>query len=265
MDSIAKFKENAKKQWSTFAALEMFTGTAAPPLVRFARISPGSEVLDVGCGTGVVALTAARMGARTTGVDLTVELLERARENAVIMGLESTFVEGDVEALPFPDGTFDVVVSQFGHIFAPRPELATAEMLRVLKPGGVIALSTWPPELYTGRFLALVGRYAPAPAPPEFAPPRWGDPAYVRERLGASVRDLAFDRGEMRIPVLSVQHALLFNEQGVGPFAQVARALEVDDPKRLLELRRELEALIALYFEDNQLRQSYLLSRAIKV
>ena len=163
MDPIAQFKEGAKQGWSIFAPLEMITGSVAPRLVKYAGVERGREVLDVGCGTGVVALTAARSGAKLTGVDLTPELLARARENGAIMGLDVAWQEGDAEALPFADAKFDIVVSQFGHMFAPRPEIATKEMLRVLKPGGTIAFSTWPPELFVGQSFVLVSRYAPPP------------------------------------------------------------------------------------------------------
>jgi len=265
MDPIAQFKEQAKQGWSTFAAFEMVTGTTAPRLVRHARIARGQRVLDVGCGTGVVALTAARLGAKVTGVDLTPQLIAHARENAALMKLDVTFTDGDAEALPFPDGSFDVVVSQFGHIFAPRPERATAELLRVLRPGGTIAFSTWPPELYVGRFLALAGKYAPMPPPPEVAPPQlWGDPNVVRERLGDAVKDLVFDRDEMRIQILSPAHMAALSEQQLGPMMRLVKALE-GTPDKLAALRRELEELLALYFEDNTLRQGYLVARAIKI
>jgi SAM-dependent methyltransferase len=99
--------------------------------------------------------------------------------------------------LPFEDGAFDVVLSQFGHMFAPRPELAVSEMLRVLKVGGTIAFSTWPPDLLMGRIFSLRARYMPPP-PPGVAPPvQWGDQGVIRERLGNGVRDLVFDKGTM--------------------------------------------------------------------
>src|SRR5918992_856141 len=98
MDSIAEFKKNAKQTWSTFATLEMLTASCAPRLVGVAGITRDARVLDVGCGTGVVALTAARLGAKVTGIDLTPELVARARENASIVKLEAVFDEGDVEA-----------------------------------------------------------------------------------------------------------------------------------------------------------------------
>ena len=147
MDPIAKMKAAAREGWSTFAPFETATGTVAPALVKFAGIRPGSRVLDVGCGTGVVAVTAARAGAEVTGLDLTPALLARAAENAALTDVEIEFREGDVEDLSFDDASFDFVVSQFGHMFGPRPDITIGQMLRVLKPGGVIAVSTWPPEL----------------------------------------------------------------------------------------------------------------------
>ncbi|MGH8398864.1 MAG: class I SAM-dependent methyltransferase [Gammaproteobacteria bacterium] len=265
MDPITQFKENAKQGWSSFTPTEIATGSTAPRLVRYAGIARGMQVLDVGCGTGVVALTAARLGARVTGVDLTPKLLERAKQNAAIMNLRVEWHEGDVEALPLDDAKFDVVVSQFGHMFAPRAEVATKEMLRVLKPGGTIAFSTWPPELLVGRMFGLIGKYAPPP-PPGFSPPSlWGDPNTVRERLGNAVKNLNFDRDVMRFQMLSIQHYRLFMEASIGPIAKLVEALSTSDPARLATMRREFEELTALYFEDNHVRQDYLLTRAIKV
>src|SRR4029077_16304437 len=114
-DVISKFKEAQRQGWKHFAPLEAFTTPPAARLVKFANVRAGQDVIDVGCGTGVVAITAARIGARVRGVDLTSELLERARENARIANLKIDFREGDAEALPFNDAAFDVVISQFGH------------------------------------------------------------------------------------------------------------------------------------------------------
>src|SRR5689334_19925052 len=116
-DAIAKFKEIQRQGWKHFAPLAAMTTPAAARLVKFASVRAGQNILDVACGTGVVAITAARIGARLRGIDLTPELLERARENAKIANVEIDFREGDVEALPFSDGEFDVVLSQFGHMF----------------------------------------------------------------------------------------------------------------------------------------------------
>jgi SAM-dependent methyltransferase len=265
VDAIAQFKENAKQGWSSFTPTEMMTASVAPKLVRFAGVTRGKDVLDVGCGTGVVALTAARLGARVTGVDLTPALLERARQNASIMGLSAEWVEGDVESIPLGDSKFDVVVSQFGHMFAPRPEVAVREMLRVLKPGGTIAFSTWPPEVYVGRMFALTAKYAPPPPPGVAPPPQWGDPGIVRERLGSAVKDLHFARDVLWFQMLSPQHYRLFIEGNVGPIAKLVQGLAASDPERLAAFRREFDELTSHYFEDNHTRQDFLMSRAIKI
>jgi len=266
MDPIAQFKEQQKVAWSNFAVLESFTATAVPRLVKHARVGAGVSLLDVACGTGVVALTAARMGAKVTGIDLTPELVARAKENAALMNLEAEFLQSDVEALPLPDARFDMVVSQFGHMFAPRPEVAVKEMLRVLKPGGTIAFSTWPPELFTGRMFAIMGRYAPAPPPPGVSPPPlWGDPNVVRERLADKVKDLVFARGTVRFPALSVPHQRIFMEKNFTPAMRLFAALDASDPAKAAALRRELDDLAAEYFEDNTLVQDFLITRAVKV
>ena len=263
-DPLARFKEAQREGWAHFAPLEALTTPAAAELVRRASPRAGQRVLDVACGTGVVAVTAARLGARVSGLDLTPELLERARENARIANVDIEWHQGDVEQLPFPDRTFDMVLSQFGHIFAPRPEVAIAEMLRVLQPGGTIAFATWPPELCIGRLFALTGRYLPPP--PGVAPPHlWGDPNVVRERLGAAVKDLRFDRALMRVPALSLQHHRAATEKTAGPVLKLVELLTATDPARLETYRREFEATVADYFVDNIVRNDFLITRATKI
>src|ERR1700733_6908007 len=127
-DPFASFKEAQKAGWGHFAPLETFTTPVAARPVRHAKEREGQRVLDVGCCSGIVAITAARQGADVTGLDLTPALLERARENSRVAEVKIDWSEGDAESLPFEDGAFDVVMSQFGHIFAPRPEVAVAEM-----------------------------------------------------------------------------------------------------------------------------------------
>jgi SAM-dependent methyltransferase len=200
-----------------------------------------------------------------TGLDLTPELLELARENAQIAEVEIEFLEGDVEKLPFGDASFDVVLSQFGHIFAPRPEVAISEMLRVLKPGGTIAFSTWPPELFVGGTFALASKYLPPPPPGVGSPPQWGDPGIVRQRLGSAVKYILFDRATMFFPALSPQHRRSEAERTSGAIVRLVATLEKEDPSKLEELRREFDALAAQYFSDNLVRQDYLITRAIKV
>lgn len=107
------------------------------------------------------ALFAARTGAKVSALDLSPARIGHVRKHAALAGVEIDFREGNVEALPYADASFDGIVSQFGHMFAPRPEVAIGEMLRVLKPGSTIAFSTWPPEHFVGQMFALVGRFAP--------------------------------------------------------------------------------------------------------
>jgi SAM-dependent methyltransferase len=263
MDALAQFKELQKEGWAHFAPLEALTTPAAARLVRHARVRREQRVLDLACGTGVVALTARRLGARVVGLDLTPELLERARENSRLAGVDIEWHEGDAENLPFGDAEFDVVLSQFGHMFAPRPEVAVSEMLRVLKPHGTIAFATWPPELFVGRMFALVTRYLPPP-PDVAPPPLWGDPNVVRQRLGAAVRDLVFDRATMLVPALSPSHARVMMERTAGPVIRLVESLSTTDPDRLAAFRREYEAIAAEYLDENVVRQDYLLTRAIK-
>lgn len=264
MDSFESYKATQKRAWPGFAPLEAFTTAPAWQLVKRARIHPGDRVLDVACGTGVVSVSAARCGARVSGLDLTPELLERARENAAVSELEIEFLEGDAEALPFANEAFDVVLSQFGHMFAPRPDVAIAEMLRVLKPGGTLAFSTWPPELFTGRAMTLIAQYVPLP-PGVPSPIQWGDTHFVRERLGTAVKDVAFDRLAGFMPALSPRHHRRNQERLTPAFVRAVASLSESDPAQLEELRREYEAIVSDYWEANLVTQGYLITRAVKV
>jgi len=261
-DPFAEFKNRQREMWSTFAPTAMFTTPVAGHLVGFAQVAEGETVLDVGTGTGVVAVTAARRGARVTGLDLTPELIEAARENAGISGHgDIAWTEGDAESLPYADASFDVVLSQFGHMFAPRPEVAIAEMRRVLKPGGRIAFATWPPEHFVGRMFAFIGRNSPPPPAGASPPPQWGNPAIVTERLGQHFEAPFFGRGTMHFPALSIGHFRLFLERSVGPMRKLVEGL-AEDPQKLAALRAEFDALAEPYYVDNVVHQSYLLTRA---
>lgn len=266
-DPFADFKAGQRDAWSSFVPVEIMTTRPAAQLVKFAQVAPGQRVLDVACGTGVVAVTAARRGARVSGLDLTPVLIERARKNASIAEVDVDFVEGDAEALPYPDGSFDVVLSQFGHIFAPRPAVAVREMLRVLKSGGRIAFSSWPPEHFTGRMFAFIARHSPPPpqgVDPPAPPPLWGDPNIVRERLGGAVSDLQFARDNLVAPALSLQHFRAAQEATIGPLTRLVASLQ-NDPDRLARLRAEFDAMAADIFEDNTIRMPFLMTRATKL
>jgi ubiquinone/menaquinone biosynthesis C-methylase UbiE len=260
-DPFAALKEKQRESWAFFTPVEAFTAPPAAHLVRVARVVAGQRALDVGCGTGVVSLSAARMGAEVTGLDLTPALLERAKENAALAELKIDWREGDVEALPFADASFDVVLSQFGHMFAPRAEVAIGEMLRVLKPNGKLAFATWPPEHFVGRFFALVSRYSPPPPAGMSPPPAWGDISVVQKRLGDAVTRVYFERGIMRFNALSVQHLGRILEETIGPLRMLSHS---GDTEMLARFRREFCQLAADYFEDNFVRHDYLITSAIK-
>jgi ubiquinone/menaquinone biosynthesis C-methylase UbiE len=263
-DPVADFKTRQRETWAlgNFGEVAVFTSIPAGHLVRLAGVRAGDRVLDVGCGTGVVAVTAARLGARVSGLDLTPELLDQARRSAPLAGVEVDWHEGDAEKLPFPDASFDVVLSQFGHMFAPRPDVVLAEMLRVLKPGGRLGFATWPPEQFVGRAFALSGRYVTPPAGLP-SPALWGDVGVVQQRLGSAVRDVHFERGVMGIPALSPEHFLEWQTAKIGPFIRTLKALE-KEPERLAAYRKESAALVSAYLAHNVLRHEYLLTRAVK-
>lgn len=262
-DPFAQLKSAQREGWALFAPLEAATTIPAAQLMKHAGIHAGQRVLDVACGTGVVAITAARRGAHVNGIDLSPVLLEHAKKNAALAGVDIEFREGDCEHLPYGDAAFDVVVSQFGHMFAPRPDVAIGEMLRVLKPGGTIAFSTWPPEHFVGQMFALVGKHVP---PPQGAapPPQWGDPNIVRQRLGDRVKDIVFDRGTMTFPALSPQHYRKGIEETLGPVAKLVATLQ-GEPEKLATFRSELEGFLNRYLVDNNVAQHYLMTRATKV
>lgn len=265
-DPFAKFKAAQREAWATFAPWESFTAMPAAKLVKFAQVAQGQRVLDVACGTGVVAITAARRGAKVCGLDLSPALLDHARRNATTAHLDVDFREGDVEALPYPDASFDVVLSQYGHMFAPRPAIAVREMLRVLKAGGRIAFSTWPPELFIARQFPFFARYMPAPPPgldPPASPPLWGDPNIIRERLGAQVNNLVFERDTMIVPTLSPEHFRVGQEATLGMLTKIVRMLQAE-PAKLAQLRAEYEAMIGEVFEDNALHFHFIMTRGNK-
>jgi SAM-dependent methyltransferase len=264
MDRLTEFKQAQKEAWKSFAPLEWVTIPAAARLVRFAGVAAGMRVLDVGCGTGVAAITAARIGAQVKAIDLTPQLLERARENSAVAEVNIEWHDGDAEALPFADEEFDIVFSQFAHIFAPRPEVTLKEMLRVLRPGGTIAFSTWPAESLVGRRSEIRARYMPFP--PGIPPPEmWGDPGIVRQRFGSTVTDIVFDREVVLVPALSPQHYRLTLERTSGSLVKLIDGLAASDPARLQAFRAEFDAAAEPYIRDNVVRQDYLLTRAKKI
>ena len=263
MTNIAELKEKAKVGWASFISFEALTSTAAPKLVQFSGTRQGMRLLDVACGTGVVALTASRLGVEVEGIDLTPELINRAIENSKIMGLKAKFVEGDAEFLPYRENEFDIVLSQYGHMFAPRPSIVVKELARVLKPGGILAFSTWPKELFMGKFFKLVESFSQPPPPEVASPVLWGDMAIIEDRLKDHFDHIEFGRDTMFAPTMSPAHMLKLFEKNAGPLANLVKAL-ADDPTKLSNLRNAALVLIEKFFSNNFLRQDFLMTRCIK-
>lgn len=261
-DPFTDLKKRQREMWASFAPTAIFTTPVAAHLVKFAGIAAGHQVLDVGTGTGVVAITAARCGAQVTALDLTPELLQQARENSRIAHREDiAWTQGDAEHLPYPEASFDIVVSQFGHMFAPRPDVAISEMRRVLKHDGRIAIATWPPEHLVGQIFPFVGRNSPPPPAGAASPSLWGSTVVVTERLGKGFNAPFFARGTMNFPALSIEHYRLFMERSIGPMQKLVESL-VNAPEMLARLRAEFDAMVAPYYSDNMVQQDYLLTRA---
>ncbi len=200
MNSIAKaipttsefheLKIRLKTTWMTgdYDVFSRYMEKDAELFFRRLGIVPGTRLLDVGCGAGQLALIAARAGAQVTGCDISTNWLEKARARAAAEGLAITFEEGDAESLPYEDAQFDAVVSLIGAMFAPRPERVAAELTRVCRPGGMIAMANWTPNGFVGRMFKAISKHiAPSGMP---SPVLWGDEATVRERLREGIAEL---------------------------------------------------------------------------
>lgn len=163
-------------------------------LVEACGVRQGDTVLDVACGSGNAAIPAALRGAQVTACDLTPALLEAGQRTAASRGAELVWREGDAEELPFADGSFDVVLSCVGVMFAPHHQASADELVRVCRPGGRIGLANWTPEGFVGEMFAAMKPYSPAPPPGAQPPPLCGDEDYVRGLLGDRVTDAAASR-----------------------------------------------------------------------
>ena len=208
-------------------------------LARLA-ISPGTRMLDLGCGAGQIAIPAARAGAQVTGIDIAANSIAQAQARAAAEGVTVRFEEADAEMLPYRDAQFDLVVSLIGAMFAPRPALVASEMLRVCRPGGRIAMANWTPDGHVGQMFKVIGAYVPPPPLME-SPLKWGDEATVRARLeaGAARIDVLKRLYPMRYPFAPAEVADFFFRY-YGP---AVRALAVLDENGQNNLRRDLTAL----------------------
>jgi SAM-dependent methyltransferase len=235
-----------RKVWSTgdWPSIAETIQPVADALIERAGVSDGQDVLDVGTGSGNVAVPAAGRGARVTGADITPELMEMGRERAAEAGVAVQWVEGDAAALPFADESFDVVLSVFGCMFAPDHQAAADELLRVCRPGGTIAVCAWTPEGLNGRLLKLAASVMPPPPPELQSPILWGDEAHVRELFEAADVDLALEREMATWDWSSADEWVSFTEENLGPTVMARSALEPTG-----EWAPMRERLVGLYSE----------------
>src|SRR5579885_1053040 len=187
---VAELKNRLKSTWMTgdYDRFARYMEKGAEEFCQHLNVIGNARLLDVGCGAGQLSFIAARAGARVTGCDISTNWIEKARQRAAAEGLNITFEEGDAEALPYRDGEFDVVASLIGAMFAPRPELVAAEMTRVCRPGGMIAMANWTPSGFVGQMFKTIAKHiAPSGMP---SPVLWGDEATVRERFRNGIANL---------------------------------------------------------------------------
>ena len=256
---IATIKQRQQAAWASgdYAAVGTRLLPVAELLCDAVDLRAGERVLDVACGNGNAALAAARRFCQVVGVDYVPALLERARRRAAAEGLEVDFQEADAEALPFPDDTFDAVLSTCGAMFAPDQERTAAELLRVCRPGGRIGMVNWVPDGYVAALFRAIGRHLPPP--PGLRPPvEWGDEQRLRELFGPEVTIVAPRKTFLwRFP--SAEHQAEFFATFYGPTNRALATLGAD---RAAELKADMVE-VARSFDDSDddtlvLRQEYL-------
>lgn len=246
ISELTALKTKLRATWiaGDFGQIARFYASQAEDFIRRLDLKPGMNVLDVACGTGNLAIPAAKTGATVTGVDIAPNLVEQARENAKAAGVNARFDEGDAEALPYEDASFDAVVTMFGAMFAPRPELVASELKRVCRPGGTIAMANWTPSGFIGQMFKTTSSHVPPP-PGMTSPVLWGVEETVRERLGEGISKL--DTKLQKItwvfpfsPAEIVEHFRLY----YGPTQKAFGAL---DEEKQAALRKDLEQLWATH------------------
>ena len=238
---IPAIKQRQQQTWATgdYSAVAARIVLVAEHLVDTADLHAGWSVLDVATGSGNAAIAAARHGGRVVGVDYVPSLLERARLRAEAEGLSVRLVEGDAEALPFEDASFDAVTSVFGAMFAPYHERAAAELLRVTRPGGTIALASWTPDGFLGEFFRTMSKHVPPPAGVR-SPMLWGTESHLRTLFGDDVSSLRSAERTFTFRFTSADEFVSFFRTWYGP---TLKAFESLDPGRCEALERDLRRL----------------------
>lgn len=242
--AFEELKERQSAVWGSgpYERVSAHLAIAHDHLLRAVGPRPRDGWLDVATGTGEIAVPAAKRGAAVTGIDLAPKLIEKARAHARESGIEVAFEVGDAERLPYPDASFDVVTSSFGVMFAPDQRAVAAELARVCRPGGTLALLGWHPSRGVAEFFAVMAAYMP-PAPEGVGDPfAWGDPDHVADLLGDAF-ELRYEEGDCPQPGSSGEEIWELFTTSYGPAKALAGSL---DESRRAALRRDWVA----YFEQ---------------
>ena len=231
-------------------------------VVSAARIGPDDHVLDVAAGPGNAAIEAARLGAAVIASDLTPELLEAGRRDAKAQGIDLAFEQADAEALPYPDNTFDAVISCVGVMFAPHHARAASELVRVARPGGRLALVSWTPEGFIGQLFGAITPFMPAPPAGAQPAPLWGQEEHVRQLFADRVTALHMQRHLLTVDRFATAEEFRdFFRDLYGPTVAVYRSV-AEDPARRAELDAALLALAELHLDGGSMDWEYLVATA---
>ena len=239
---MEQLKLKLRATWTAgdFAEIAKSIEKGAVDFVGRLALGRGDKVLDVACGNGNTLIPAARAGAEVTGIDIAPYLIEQAMTRAAEAGVKAEFDVGDAEAMPYDDGGFDVVMTMFGAMFAPRPDVTAAELKRVCKPGGTIAMANWTPQGFIGQMFKTTGKHVTPPVGMQ-SPLLWGDEDTVRDRFAEGISDLHLVRRKIDFDFLMspkevVEHFRLY----YGP---TQKAFEALDRAGQAALREDLEQL----------------------
>lgn len=239
---IEGLKKKLRATWMAgdFAEIAKSFKVGAEEFVARLDLKEGTVVLDVACGNGNTAIPAALAGAEVTGVDIAPYLIEQAIDRATAARVSAEFDIGDAEDLPYEDASFDVVMTMFGAMFAPRPEIIARELKRVCRPGGTITMANWTAEGFIGQMFKATGKHVPPPAGMP-SPLLWGDEKTVSERFADGIRGLQMTRRNIDfIFPLSPNEVVEHFRKYYGP---TQKAFEALDAEGQAALRKDLEDL----------------------
>ncbi len=227
LPDFAAIKQRQQQTWASgdFAIIGVTLQIVGESLAEAADIRANEHVIDIAAGNGNASLAAARRFAKVTSTDYVPALLEKGRVRAAAEGLPVDFREADAEALPFPDASFDVALSTFGVMFTPDHASSAREMLRVVRPGGCVAMANWTPEGFIGQLFKTIGKHVPPPAGVQ-SPALWGTEEHLRELFDDAVAQIHVERRLFNMRYASTAHWLQVFRDFYGPVHRAFKALD---------------------------------------